>query len=83
MILCCSILSVHCDNSEIVIGVVQWVKWHPRGHVLLAGSEDVTAWLWNADTAACMAVLSGHSGAVTCGDFTPDGKLCLLFFCSA
>lgn len=46
---------------------------------MLAGSEDVTAWLWNADTAACMAVLSGHSGAVTCGDFTPDGRSCLCF----
>lgn len=46
---------------------------------MLAGSEDVTAWLWNADTAQCMAVLSGHSGAVTCGDFTPDGKSYLHF----
>ena len=46
---------------------------------MLAGSEDVTAWLWNADTAACMVVLSGHSGAVTCGDFTPDGRSCLYF----
>ncbi len=42
---------------------------------MLAGSEDFTAWLWNAETGACMTVLSGHGGSVTCGDFTPDGTL--------
>lgn len=51
----------------------QWVKWHPRGHLILAGSEDFTAWLWNANSGACLNVFSGHSGPVTCGDFTPDG----------
>ena len=35
---------------------VNWVQWHPRGNVLLAGSEDFTAWLWNAQTGACMHV---------------------------
>ena len=35
---------------------VNWLQWHPRGNVLLAGSEDFTAWLWNAQTSACMHV---------------------------
>lgn len=35
-------------------GGLEWLQWHPRGHVLLAGSEDFTAWLWNADDGACM-----------------------------
>ena len=35
---------------------VNWLQWHPRGNVLLAGSEDFTAWLWNAQTGACMHV---------------------------
>jgi WD40 repeat protein len=53
--------------------VWQWVKHHPRGNVVLARPEDFTAWLWNVETAACITVLSGHGGWVTCGDFTPDG----------
>lgn len=52
------------------------MEWHSRGHLVLAGSEDFTAWLWNADSAACMAVFSGHNGALTCGGFTPDGTIC-------
>ena len=33
---------------------VTWLQWHPRGSVVLAGSEDFTTWMWNADSAACM-----------------------------
>ena len=40
---------------------VNWVQWHPRGNVLLAGSEDFTAWLWNAQTGACMHVRSHYA----------------------
>ena len=28
-------------------GGIEWVEWHPRGRVCLAGSEDFTAWMWN------------------------------------
>ncbi|KAI3905159.1 hypothetical protein MKX01_017405, partial [Papaver californicum] len=51
-----------------------WVRWHPRGHVVLAGSEDDTVWLWNADRNAYLNMFSGHVSSFTCGDFTPDGK---------
>ncbi|KAL2610081.1 hypothetical protein R1flu_028654 [Riccia fluitans] len=54
---------------------IEFIKWHPRGNLLLAGSEDFSAWLWNADNGRCLTVFTGHSGSVTCGDFTPDGKL--------
>lgn len=37
-------------------GGIEWMHWHPRGHVLLAGSEDFTAWLWNAADGSCMQV---------------------------
>ena len=25
---------------------IQWLRWHPRGTILLAGSNDSTVWLW-------------------------------------
>lgn len=58
----------------------QWVRWHPRGHLVLAGSEDSTVWMWNADRASYLNMFSGHGSSVTCGDFTSDGKE-LLFIC--
>jgi len=53
---------------------LEFLKWHPRGPVVLAGSEDYSAWMWNASTGACMQVFTGHGGSVNCGTFTPDGK---------
>ena len=35
---------------------VEWVAWHPRGDVVLAGSEDFTAWMWNAQSGDMMQV---------------------------
>ena len=37
-------------------GSVDWVKWHPKGNVVLAGSEDFTMWMWLAQTGSCMQV---------------------------
>ncbi|ONM34132.1 transducin family protein / WD-40 repeat family protein [Zea mays] len=31
--------------------------------------------MWNADHNAILNTFAGHSNTVTCGDFTPDGKL--------
>ncbi|KAK7246441.1 hypothetical protein RIF29_41309 [Crotalaria pallida] len=56
-------------------GGIEWLRWHPRGHILLAGSEDSTVWMWNADRAAFLNMFAGHASSVTCGDFTPDGKI--------
>ncbi|KAL4074907.1 WD40-repeat-containing domain protein [Scleroderma yunnanense] len=53
---------------------VMWLRWHPKGSVLLAGSNDSTVWLWQLPSGSTMQVLSGHTGAVQCGEFTPDGK---------
>lgn len=49
------------------------MRWHPKGHLVLAGSEDSSVWMWNADSASYMNVFNGHGSSVTCGDFTPDG----------
>lgn len=53
---------------------VDWLKWHPRGDVVVAGSSDFTVWMWNAQTGNFMMTFSGHAGPVSCGAFTPDGK---------
>jgi len=53
---------------------VMWLKWHPRGSVLLAGSNDSTVWLWQLPSGNTMQVLASHAGPVNAGCFTPDGK---------
>lgn len=41
-------------------GSVDWVTWHPKGDVVLAGSEDFTLWMWLAQSGSCMQVFAGH-----------------------
>ncbi|KAI0073448.1 ribosome biogenesis protein Sqt1 [Panus rudis PR-1116 ss-1] len=53
---------------------VTFLKWHPKGPVLLAGSNDTTVWLWQLPKGNTMQVFAGHLAPVQCGDFTPDGK---------
>lgn len=52
------------------------LQWHPKGDVLLAGSEDATIWMWSVSPSktACMQVFAGHEDAVTTTTFTPSGK---------
>jgi len=35
---------------------VEWLTWHSKGNVLLAGSSDGTVWMWLATSGACMQV---------------------------
>jgi len=53
---------------------IEWLSWHPRGDIILAGSSDFTAWMWNGKTGEFMASFAGHAGSVSCGGFTPDGR---------
>ncbi|TFK28138.1 WD40 repeat-like protein [Coprinopsis marcescibilis] len=53
---------------------VVFLRWHPKGNVLLAGANDSTLWLWQLPTGNTMQVFVGHTGALTVGEFTPDGK---------
>ncbi|EIN04879.1 WD40 repeat-like protein [Punctularia strigosozonata HHB-11173 SS5] len=53
---------------------VTWLKWHPKGHVLLAGSQDQLVWMWQLPSGRVMQVFGGHAAPVCCGTFTPDGK---------
>ncbi len=58
-------------------GGINWLKWHPRGNALLAGSEDCSSWLWLAPQNKNVAVFFGHAGPVECGDMSTDGKVCV------
>jgi len=57
----------------LVFFSIQWIDWHPRGYVLLAGGADGTIWMWTIPTGKCMQVFTGHVESVTTGQFTPDG----------
>lgn len=43
---------------------VEWLTWHPKGDVVLAGSEDFTLWMWLAQSGNCMQVGVRWTGAV-------------------
>ncbi|KAF8349123.1 WD40-repeat-containing domain protein [Amanita rubescens] len=63
---------------------VMFLRWHPKGPALLAGSNDSTLValaicmqsnaLPTVPSGNTMQVFAGHTGAVNCGEFTPDGK---------
>lgn len=53
---------------------VEWLDWHPRGHVLLGGSSDGNVWMWKVPSGHMMAVFAAHTDVVRAGRFTPDGK---------
>ena len=53
---------------------VVWLRWHPTGNVLAAGSTDSTVWIWNFPSGTPLLVLSAHDSPVTTGVWTPNGK---------
>ncbi|KAL2319062.1 hypothetical protein Fmac_032938 [Flemingia macrophylla] len=52
-------------NMEGPRGSIEWLKWRPRGHLLLAGSDDFNIWMWNTDTASFLNTFSVHGNNVT------------------
>ena len=57
----------HTDRIELV-------AFDPTGELLLTGSQDQTARLWNARTGRPLRELSGHGGLLTTAVFSPDGS---------
>ncbi|KNC69507.1 hypothetical protein SARC_17982, partial [Sphaeroforma arctica JP610] len=53
---------------------VEWIQWHSKGYVLLAGSSDGNIWMWKVPSGALMSVLSNHTDSVRDGGFSADGK---------
>ena len=58
-------------------GPVWAVAFSPDGKLVLTGSWDKTARLWDAATGKPVATLAGHDGPVRAVAFSPDGKLVL------
>src|SRR5262249_20571196 len=52
-----------------------WVAFSPDARLLVSGSFDNTAKLWDVTTGKEVATLPGHTGRVRSARFTPDGKL--------
>jgi predicted NACHT family NTPase len=57
----------HTDRIELV-------AFDPTGELLLTGSLDQTARLWNARTGRPLRVLTDHGGLLTTAVFSPDGR---------
>eukprot|EP01080_Neovahlkampfia_damariscottae_P004702 gene4702-8286_t len=53
---------------------ITFMEWHPKGNVILVGSEDTTCWMFNADSGKCLQVFGGHGASVTCGKFNSSGN---------
>jgi WD40 repeat protein len=58
-------------------GPVDAAAFSPDGKLVLTGSADKTARLWETAGGKLVATLSGHEGLVRAVAFSPDGKLVL------
>lgn len=66
------VLSVTVPDEGIYTAL-NCVDYSPDGRLLVAGSKDRSARVWNADTGEPVARLA-HGGWVTATRFSPDGK---------
>ena len=55
--------------------IVSAVAFSPDGKLVVTGSNDKTARLWDTATGNPVATLAGHDGSVIAVAFSPDGKL--------
>lgn len=65
----CEFVTVLEAGSEVM-----WMQFHPKGHVLIAGTSDSTVWMWNLPKGDVMGVFAGHTASCTSGCWAPDGK---------
>jgi WD40 repeat protein len=64
--------SAHKERRRITSAV-----FSPDGRFILTASEDMTAKLWDAESACEIRTFSGHSESVNSAVFSPDGKRAL------
>ena len=68
-----SLLRIFAGHSDSLNSVA----FSPDGKLVLTGSDDGTARLWEAGSGKQVGVLEGHSDPVSSVAFSPDGKLVL------
>lgn len=86
-------IRVYCSNPETGIELkcsfegpgegieCNWIDWHGRGPILIAGFADGSVWMWNvalvdSGSDPVMALFAGHvTTPATSGTFSPDGKM--------
>ncbi|XP_072473857.1 angio-associated migratory cell protein isoform X2 [Notamacropus eugenii] len=65
------------DTKEEVwsfeVGDLEWMEWHPRAPVLLAGTADGNTWMWKVPSGDCKT-FQGPNCPATCGRVLPDGR---------
>nr|KAF6352853.1 angio associated migratory cell protein [Pipistrellus kuhlii] len=54
-------------------GDLEWMEWHPRAPILLAGTADGNTWMWKVPNGDCKT-FQGPNCPATCGRVLPDGK---------
>jgi WD40 repeat protein len=58
-------------------GAITSLAFSPDGRLLIGGSADHTARIWNAQTKKLVHALVGHTFGITSVSFSPNGKLAL------
>jgi WD40 repeat protein len=68
--------SLKCTIEETPEEDINFIKWHPKGNVVLCGARDFSLWMFNGINGEYMACFTGHEEDVLAGDFTRnnDGK---------
>lgn len=51
---------------------INWMEWHPKGPAIVAGSEDLTIWVW--DLAKPLAIMQGFEAPSKMGGWSPNGQ---------
>ncbi len=54
-------------------GSINSIDYNQDGTLIVSGSDDSTARLWDAESGAVLHVLEGHTGWVLTTEFSPDG----------
>lgn len=66
---CTGVAKIWSTKGELIQSLegpgdaITWIDWHPKGDILLAGSEDYSLWMWGARIGQCMQVPTGRHDA--------------------